>query len=110
MELLSFQGGSTTPVKELDGFIGLVVQCQGAKALLDNKISCKSAFPDMDKLTLIPATRRLMVMVIDLPTLASAPASMPSIGSPPKRSDFRMLSHSSGEQGPLLALSSPMRS
>jgi hypothetical protein len=37
MELLSFQGGSTTPVKELDGFIGLVVQCQGAKALLGSK-------------------------------------------------------------------------
>ncbi len=58
----------------------------------------------------MPATRRLMVMVIDLPALASAPASMPSIGSLPKRSAFKMLSHSSGEQGLLLAFRSPMRS
>lgn len=51
-----------------------------------------------------------MVIVIDLPTLASAPASIPSTGSLPRSSAFKMLSHSSGEQGALLALSSPMRS
>lgn len=51
-----------------------------------------------------------MVIVMDLPTFASAPASIPSTGSPLMSSAFRMLSHSSGEQGLLLAFNSPMRS
>lgn len=34
MELFTLQGGGAAPVEELDGFVGFVVECEGAEALL----------------------------------------------------------------------------